>query len=99
MNLEDKMQETAIKYYGTGRVIDVEDAIKIAEQYAEEMAKENKILRKLLWLRHGCELVTLYGDDGEMQCGTCSIDFKRMSVENIRDRWAAINKLPLATEE
>lgn len=33
------------------------------------------LLRKLLWLNHGCTL--LYGDDGEMQCGKCLIDFKR----------------------
>jgi hypothetical protein len=32
-------------------------------------------LRELLWLNHGC--VGLYGDDGEMQCGKCLIDFKR----------------------
>lgn len=33
------------------------------------------LLRKLLWLNHGCTF--LYGDDGEMQCGKCLIDFKR----------------------
>jgi len=40
-------------------------------------------LRELLWLRHGCPIAALYGDDGEMQCSKCGIDFKRMSVEQI----------------
>lgn len=43
--------------------------------------EENKELRKLLWLRHGC--MGLYGDDGEMQCSKCMIDFKRDSVDKI----------------
>ena len=44
---------------------------------------ENKILRYYLWLRHGCSISALYGDDGEMQCGACGIDFKRLSVAEI----------------
>ena len=35
----------------------------------------DKKLRELLWLYHGC--TELYGDDGEMQCSRCLIDFKR----------------------
>jgi len=46
--------------------------------------EENKELRKLLWLRHGCEISRLYGDDGEMQCGYCMIDFKRDSLQQIQ---------------
>lgn len=46
------------------------------------MTKDEKKLRKLLWLNHGCSL-GLYGDDGEMQCNKCLIDFKRDSVERI----------------
>ncbi len=45
---------------------------------------ENMLLRKLLWLMHGC--TALYGDDGEMQCNCGNhppIDFKRDSVEEI----------------
>ena len=41
-------------------------------------------LRETLWLRHGC--VGLYGDDGEMQCGSCMIDFKRRPLEEIKER-------------
>ena len=44
---------------------------------------ENLQLRKLLWLHHGCNLPALYGDDGEMQCHSCQIDFKRDSIEVI----------------
>ena len=49
--------------------------------------QENKELRQLLWLRHGCD--GLYGDDGEMQCNSrsCMIDFKRDSIETIKHRW------------
>jgi DNA-binding GntR family transcriptional regulator len=51
-------------------------------------------LRKLLWLRHGCPVSALYGDDGEMQCNSCGLDFKRMSVTAIEQRWATkIEKL------
>lgn len=46
---------------------------------------ESEQLRELLWLRHGC--TGLYGDDGEMQCSTCRIDFKRDSVKVIKKRW------------
>ena len=31
--------------------------------------------RELLWLGHGHD--ALYGDDGEMQCGVCKLDYKR----------------------
>jgi hypothetical protein len=47
-------------------------------------------LRKLLWLRHGCPISALYGDDGEMQCGRCCIDFKRSSAVEIEQLFMAI---------
>jgi hypothetical protein len=34
--------------------------------------------RESLWLGHGCD--ALYGDDGEMQCPRCGIDFKRTPI-------------------
>ena len=37
--------------------------------------RENRILRKLLWLNHGHDPSALYGDDGEMQCSQCIRDF------------------------
>ena len=46
-------------------------------------AAVEKALRKLLWLSHGCAVTALYGDDGEMSCNACRIDFKRDSPETI----------------
>jgi hypothetical protein len=48
-------------------------------------------LRQLLWLRHGCPITALYGDDGEMQCNRCRIDFKRDSAADILARFERIN--------
>ena len=69
------------------------------QRIVTEMEAENQMLRKLLWLRHGCPIMALYGDDGEMQCCQCRIDFKRDDVELIiskwqpnPEQWAAIRK-------
>lgn len=48
---------------------------------------ENLQLRKLLWLNHGCNITALYGDDGEMQCGACAVDFKRWSMSAMLAAW------------
>jgi hypothetical protein len=32
-------------------------------------------------------LTSLYGDDGQMQCGSCRIDFKTMSPEEVIQAW------------
>jgi len=56
------------------------------------MVEENYILRKLLWLGHGCPPHRLYGDDGEMQCHDCALDFKRSSIEVIESRFAERSK-------
>lgn len=44
---------------------------------------ENK-LRKYLWLSHGH--FHLYGDDGEMQCQDCIMDYKRDDLDILLDR-------------
>jgi hypothetical protein len=49
------------------------------------------LLRRLLWLRHGCPCAALYGDDGEMQCHACVIDFRRDTPEQIDARFMEIN--------
>jgi hypothetical protein len=49
----------------------------------DEVIKENKELRKLLWINHGCSISDLYGDDGEMQCHRCKLDFKRDSIKKV----------------
>jgi len=46
--------------------------------------QENILLRRLLWLHHGCHFSALYGDDGEMQCHACRVDFLRDPVDKIR---------------
>ena len=53
------------------------------------MTGDEKTLRCLLWLRHGCD--ALYGDDGELQCISCGIDFKRDSAADIAQRFVDIN--------
>src|SRR6266436_9040792 len=52
-------------------------------------------LRQQLWLSHGCD--ALYGDDGEMQCGRCYIDFKRDTWEQIAKQFARALAERLAT--
>jgi len=46
--------------------------------------------RKVLWLGHGCAIVGLYGDDGEMQCSQGRyhkpLDFKRDSLTLLLDQ-------------
>lgn len=46
------------------------EALRAAEQ-------ENIALRKFAWLWHGCPINALYGDDGELSCGRCGLEFKR----------------------
>lgn len=41
-------------------------------------------LRHRLWLSHGH--TGLYGDDGEMQCSRCGVDYLRASFDDILDR-------------
>jgi hypothetical protein len=48
---------------------------------ASQDVEDDLALRRLLWLAHGCQ--GLYGDDGELQCGACMVDFKRDSVAEI----------------
>lgn len=65
------------------------DQLKQAYQQIVTLIKqpetENKILRRLLWIRHGCPFAALYGDDGEMQCGNCRIDFKNQPAKTIEE--------------
>lgn len=71
--------------------------IKINSHKAEKIHKDNELgFRKLLWLRHGCNYEYLYGDDGEMQCTRCKIDFRRSSASDIEQRLFEINKEKVA---
>ncbi len=62
------------------------------EREWDEAIAENQQLRRLLWLRHGCGISALYGDDGEMQCSACGVDFKRVSIENFELVWHIDNE-------
>ena len=61
-------------------------------QTSETKHNEELMLRKLLWLNHGCNFTALYGDDGEMQCQKCMLDFKRDSAQKIKDRFCEIGE-------
>lgn len=50
----------------------------------EQLQAENQLLRVMLFLAHPC--VGKYGDDGELQCNSCVIDFKRDSAIEIDAR-------------
>lgn len=47
-------------------------------------AEEVVALRKVLFYIHPCE--GKYGDDGEMQCAACGIDFKRSPIHVLEYR-------------
>ncbi len=52
----------------------------------DRLKEENFELRKIWWLSHGCPISALYGDDGELQCSGCMVDFKRESYAEIMDK-------------
>ena len=57
---------------------------------------ENERLRQMLWLRHGCPFYALYGDDGEMQCNKCMLDFRRDSVDKIVEKFSSFTPEQIA---
>lgn len=65
---------------------------------SEKLVQDSKHLRELLWLRHGCPSYALYGDDGEMQCGKCLVDFRRDSGVAIAERFRRIGMAKLDKE-
>lgn len=84
VTLDDLMKENA-----AGLLLEVQRECVRATQ-------ENALLRKLLWLRHDADHAAgLYGDDGEMQCGQCLIDFKRLPAEDIDRAWQDAGKQKL----
>lgn len=87
----DNLRDIIIEACQDTSLIEVEieglaDKLETALSDLKEKASENKTLRKLLWLDHGCPLSALYGDDGEMQCHKCMIDFKRTPAKDIEGR-------------
>lgn len=57
-----------------------------------DLEAENKLLRRILFLRHGCPFSALYYDDGEMQCHECGLDFKRDSAQRIDEKFTEMGK-------
>jgi hypothetical protein len=74
---------------------DAEMIDKMADEITV-LTTDNRLLRELLWMRHGC--VGLYGDDGEMQCSQCNLDFKRASPANIKNRFVNHGLAKLAAD-
>ena len=62
----------------------------MADLTRRKMLYDELVLRELLWLRHGCSISVLYGDDGEMQCGDCQIDFLRDNPDDISKKFFKI---------
>lgn len=56
----------------------------MSDKDCKELVQENQTLRRLLWSAHPCK--GKYGDDGEMQCGECVIDFRRDEIEEIENK-------------
>ena len=46
-------------------------------------------LRQEWWFNHGCPSWALYGDDGEMSCSLCLVDFRRMVLDTL---WAHVQE-------
>jgi hypothetical protein len=46
-----------------------------------QMTPEEHALRRLLWLHHGHDL--LYGDEDQMRCLRCGLDFKQDPPDRI----------------
>ena len=75
-------------------------ALVVGSGHAERDIKtENTLLRQLLWLNHGCSPAALYGDDGEMQCSACLIDFKRDPADRIMAAFIRRGSEALAAEQ
>jgi hypothetical protein len=62
----------------------------------EQLREDVKAMREMLWISHGCRITALYGDDGEMQCKQCGIDFKRATPNEIASAFVARGKAALA---
>ena len=58
----------------------------------QEVYEDVKKFRQLLWLNHGCPISKLYGDDGELQCSQCRVDFLRDSPQQIAEKWQMMDK-------
>jgi hypothetical protein len=74
-----------------------EDDWRKAVLHAAGLRGEIALLRQMLWIRHGC--TGLYGDDGELQCSKCMIDFRRDPIQKIEARFFELGQAQLKADE
>lgn len=95
----ERLADFRDKKYGDGefrKVVPLYSAPPLAEPYVEA---ELQLARQWLWINHGCDFGALYGDDGEMSCGNCHIDCKRMSIKEITDYIQRLRTEPRPTQQ
>ena len=62
---------------------DAPNEARVPVRVAHALVTSEREWRTLLWTAHGCPTAALYGDDGEMSCGSCGVDFLRMTPAQI----------------
>ncbi len=79
------------------KVVSKSVAKRLAIQKGDVVISEDEMmLRRMIWLNHECGITYLYGDDGEMQCSVCMIDFKRDTVVSIYNTFEKIGVAKMA---
>lgn len=71
-----------------GSVAEAPLRAKVPELVAS-LVEENRRLRRLLALAHDSSTHRTYGDDGELFCGACRVDFVRDPVRVIEEKLVA----------
>lgn len=66
---------------------DDKNELEVLRGDVKTLSRGERKLRQLLFIRHGCNGPALYGDDGELQCKSCLIDFLRMLPDEIEQRF------------
>ncbi len=69
------------------KILKIEKRHNVSAPVSNELLcpDDEHLLRYWLWRKHANEH-NLYGDDGELQCSTCEIDFKRDAVKIIDEK-------------
>jgi hypothetical protein len=49
-------------------------------EFVPDTSDVERLLRQEWWMNHACRVGSAYGDDGEMSCCGCGLDFKRMEL-------------------
>lgn len=75
---------SAIQADAHDTIVDMRSEIKRLSSENARLTDENKIFRRLLALAHDRPGHLIYGDDGELQCSVCWVDFVRDSAQDIQ---------------